>query len=76
MLHAIVAGRLDEAEEIRKYFLPLEDLRNEINPIRVLHEAVGLAGVAQTGPLMPLVSPLSAADRARVQAAVNKMAAS
>lgn len=73
MLHAIIAGRLDEAEEIRKYFLPLEDLRNEINPIRVLHEAVALAQVAQTGPLMPLVSPLTEADRARVLAAVKTM---
>jgi len=76
MLHAIIAGRLDEAEEIRKYFLPLEDLRNEINPIRVLHEAVGLSGIAQTGPLMPLVSPLSDAERTRVKAAVTKMLAS
>lgn len=76
MLHAIIAGRLDEAEEIRKYFLPLEDLRNEINPIRVLHEAVGLSGIAQTGPLMPLVSPLTDAERTRVKAAVTKMLAS
>lgn len=76
MLQAIIAGRLDEAEEIRKYFLPLEDLRNEINPIRVLHEAVGLSGIAKTGPLMPLVSPLLDADRARVKAAVTAMMAS
>jgi dihydrodipicolinate synthase/N-acetylneuraminate lyase len=73
MLRAIDAGRFDEAEEIRKYFLPLEDLRNEINPIRVLHEAVDLAGIAKTGPLMPLVSPLDQGSRQRITAAVAAM---
>jgi dihydrodipicolinate synthase/N-acetylneuraminate lyase len=75
MLRAIIAGRLDEAEQIRRFFLPLEDLRNEINPIRVLHEAVALAGIAQTGPLQPLVSGLDEASRQRIQAAVTLMLA-
>jgi len=75
MLGAILAGRLDEAESIRHFFQPLEDLRNEIHPIRVLHEAVGLAGIARTGPLMPLVSPLDAASRLRIVAAVQSMLA-
>jgi dihydrodipicolinate synthase/N-acetylneuraminate lyase len=76
MLGAILAGRLDEAESIRRFFRPLEDLRNEIHPIRVLHEAVRLAGIAQTGPLMPLVSPLDAAARLRIAATVRSMLAS
>jgi dihydrodipicolinate synthase/N-acetylneuraminate lyase len=75
MLRAIDAGRMEEAERIRQFFLPLEDLRNEISPIRVLHEAVELAGVAKTGPLMPLVSPLDAASRTRISAALRHMAA-
>jgi hypothetical protein len=41
----------------------------------VLHEAVELAGVAKTGPLMPLVSPLDAASRTRISAALRQMAA-
>jgi len=73
MLGAILAGRLDEAESIRRFFKPLEDLRNEIHPIRVLHEAVGLAGIAETGPLMPLVSPLDAASRLRIVTTVQAM---
>lgn len=76
MLGAILAGRLDEAESIRRFFRPLEDLRNEIHPIRVLHEAVRLAGIAQTGPLMPLVSPLDTANRLRIVATVQSMLAS
>lgn len=73
MLHAIVAGRFDEAEAIRRYFRPLEDLRNGINPIRVLHEAVELAGIAQTGPLLPLVSPLDDASRQQIREALATM---
>lgn len=75
MLRAIDAGRMEEAERIRQFFRPLEDLRNEISPIRVLHEAVELAGVAKTGPLMPLVSPLDAGSRTRISAALRQMAA-
>ncbi len=73
MLRAIKASRWDEAETIRRYFLPLEDLRNEINPIRVLHEAVAIAGICDTGPLLPLVSGLDDAARARIAAAVKTM---
>jgi dihydrodipicolinate synthase/N-acetylneuraminate lyase len=76
MLRAIQAGRLDEAAEIRSFFAPLEGLRNEINPIRVLHEAVELAGIAKTGPLLPLVSPLDQATRGRITAALGQMKAS
>ena len=56
MLKAMRAGNWTEAERIRSIFKPLEDLRNAINPIRVLHEAVRLAGIAETGPLTPLLS--------------------
>jgi dihydrodipicolinate synthase/N-acetylneuraminate lyase len=74
MLHAIKAKRYEEAEAIRRFFSPLEDLRNEINPIRVLHEAVSLAGIAKTGPLLPLVSALDESARERISAALKKMA--
>jgi dihydrodipicolinate synthase/N-acetylneuraminate lyase len=73
MLRAIKAGDLDEAERIRRIFEPLENLRNEISPIRVLHEAVSLAGVADTGPILPLLSGLDEADKPRVQAAARAL---
>jgi dihydrodipicolinate synthase/N-acetylneuraminate lyase len=66
MLTAINGGQLDLAETIRGTFRPLEDLRNEINPIRVLHEAVTAAGIGQTGPALPLLSSLDPSDAARV----------
>lgn len=71
MLAAITSGDYDRAEAIRRIFLPLESLRNDINPIRVLHEAVTLAGIADTGRQLPLLSGLSssALDRIRPVAA-------
>ena len=70
ILKAICAKDYNTAEAIRKQFLPLEQLRNEINPIRVLHEAVALCGIASTGRHLPLLSGLaeSAADRVRAAA--------
>jgi dihydrodipicolinate synthase/N-acetylneuraminate lyase len=40
-------------------FVPLENLRDAHSPIRVLHEAVRLAGIADTGPMMPYLSNLT-----------------
>jgi len=73
MLAAIQAGRYDEAESIREMFVELEDLRDNINPIRVLHEAVALAGIAKTGPITPLLGPITPAEAARVQTAVDRL---
>ncbi len=63
LLAAATAGRWEEAERIRAIFEPLEDLRNAISPIRVLHEAVAAAGIAATGPLLPLLDTVADADR-------------
>ena len=60
MLHAIQAGDYAKAEQIRQIFLPLEDQRNAHSPILVLHHAVALAGIAQTGPALPLLTDLPA----------------
>ncbi len=73
MLHAIQDADLVTAESIRQWFLPLENLRNEISPIRVLHQAVAEAGIAATGPLMPLLSNLTGEAVERISAAVTRM---
>jgi len=73
MLTAINNGDLDKAEKIRGIFQPLEDLRNEINPIRVLHAAVALAEIARTGPALPLLSGLDSAGEQRVHQAVQAL---
>ena len=64
-----------EAERIRGIFTPLEDLRNAINPIRVLHQAVESAGIAETGPLLPLLSNVGAEHVAAIAAAARALLA-
>ena len=73
MLEAMRSGDWNEANRIRALFKPLEDLRNAINPIRVLHEAVRLAGLAETGPLLPLLSNLPEADHGAVRDATRRL---
>jgi dihydrodipicolinate synthase/N-acetylneuraminate lyase len=75
MLKAIRAKDWAGAERVRQIFRPLEDLRNAINPIRVLHEAVRLAGIADTGPLMPLLTNLEEKDHFRVGEAAKHLLA-
>ncbi|MEM9643361.1 MAG: dihydrodipicolinate synthase family protein [Planctomycetota bacterium] len=73
MLGAIQAGDFETAEEIRKFFKPLEDLRDGINPIRVLHHAVELAGIAKTGPILPMLSRLSDEQLADIERAARSL---
>jgi dihydrodipicolinate synthase/N-acetylneuraminate lyase len=73
MLEAILAGDFDQAETIRSEFEGLEDLRNQINPIRVLHDALALCGIAETGPALPLLSNLKASDKPAVEAAARAL---
>ena len=73
MLRAMRAENWGEAERIRETFRPLEDLRNAISPIRVLHEAVRLAGIADTGPLLPLLSNLPESDHPKVREAARRL---
>lgn len=59
ILRALKRGDSVEAERLRALFLPLEDLRDAHSPLRVLHEAVRLAGIAETGPLLPFLANIS-----------------
>ena len=58
MLKALKSGDLETAERLRLGFRALEDLRNGHGPIPVLHHAVALAGIADTGPHLPMLSAL------------------
>jgi dihydrodipicolinate synthase/N-acetylneuraminate lyase len=69
MLNALRRGDLAAAEAIRERFQPLESLRNAHGPIPVLHHAVAAAGIAETGPALPLLSMLDAPTLAPVKAA-------
>ena len=75
MLRAITSKDYDLAEKIRRIFLPLEELRNEINPIRVLHEAIALCDIAQTGRHFPLLSGITESTADRVRSAAMELLA-
>jgi dihydrodipicolinate synthase/N-acetylneuraminate lyase len=75
MLAAVTRQDWVEAERIRAIFRPLEDLRNAINPIRVLHQAVESAGIAETGPLLPLLTTVGAEHVPAIAAAAQALLA-
>jgi dihydrodipicolinate synthase/N-acetylneuraminate lyase len=59
LLHAIKRGDIAEAARLRALFIPLEDQRDAHSPIRVLHDAVRLAAISDTGPMLPYLSNLN-----------------
>lgn len=56
LLKAAKAGRAQEAQRLYDAFMPLETLRDDISLIRVLHDAVTRSGIADMGPILPLLS--------------------
>src|SRR5205807_9289289 len=63
------------AEPVRAEFLPLEDLRDSWGPSKVLHFATALAGLAETGPILPAFSPLAPAQMEQLEAVSRTLAA-
>ncbi|WP_331376669.1 dihydrodipicolinate synthase family protein [Sinorhizobium chiapasense] len=63
ILKACQSGEFAAARTLRESFLPLEDLRDAHSPIRVLHEAVRLAGICDTGPIGEFLSNLDNAGQ-------------
>ncbi len=73
MLRAIQADSFEEADSIRRWFEPLENLRNEIHPIRVLHHAVAAVGICNTGPILPMLSDLNDGQIEKIRVATQNM---
>lgn len=67
LLALLTAKRYEEAGKIRAAYIPLEDQRDALGPIRVLHDAVTLAGIADMGPILPMIASLDAKERDAVQ---------
>ena len=57
LLQAMQKRDLVAAEPLHSHFMPLENLRESISLITVLHEAVTLCGVADMGAHLPLLCP-------------------
>ncbi|MEP6943393.1 MAG: dihydrodipicolinate synthase family protein [Betaproteobacteria bacterium] len=75
MLAALQARDYASAEAIRSAYLPLEDLRDTHSPIRVLHEAVTLSGIADMGPMLPQLSNIGAAHTGAIRGAAQALLA-
>ena len=73
MLAALQAGDFAKAEAIREKFNGLESLRNAHGPIPVLHHAVAQAGIAATGPALPLMKNLDAGLQATIKTSADAL---
>jgi len=74
-LKALKAGEFDRARTILDTFAPLEVLRDEGDPIRVLHTAITLSGIAAMGPTLPFLSEADPALHARIEVAAKELLA-
>jgi dihydrodipicolinate synthase/N-acetylneuraminate lyase len=75
LLATLKSGDWTAAEALRSAYLPLEDLRDAHSPIRVLHEAVSLAGIADMGPLLPQLSNIGAEHHGAIRVAARALLA-
>jgi dihydrodipicolinate synthase/N-acetylneuraminate lyase len=73
LLRLLQQKRYDEAEKIRAAYMPMEDCRDEVNPIRVLHDAVTVSGVADMGPMLPMLEGVDETVRARLQPVAREL---
>jgi dihydrodipicolinate synthase/N-acetylneuraminate lyase len=75
LLELLNAGKYDEAEKVRALYIPFEDCRDTISPIRVLHDGVTLAGIADMGLMLPMLTGLTEGERATVLPVAKALAA-
>jgi dihydrodipicolinate synthase/N-acetylneuraminate lyase len=73
MLSALQANDHETVAAIRRAFDLLEQLRNRYGPIPVLHHAVALASIAETGPALPLLCELDIAQQTEIGDAARRL---
>lgn len=73
ILHALQSDNRARAMALVTPLLPLERLRNDINEIRVLHEAVAAAGIAPTGPVLSPSSEVPANRKSDIKEAAKAL---
>lgn len=75
LLRAIQTKDWERAQQIHALIMPMEDERERVNPIRVLHDAVTLAGITDMGPMYPLLSGIDPSEYPVVGAAAKALLA-
>jgi dihydrodipicolinate synthase/N-acetylneuraminate lyase len=73
LLRALKRRDYAAAEKLRERFLPLETVRDRLSQIRVMHEAVTLSGVADMGPMLPMLSNIEAQHHAEIRDAARAL---
>lgn len=71
VLKTAQSGDFDGAAALAARFKPLEDAREKLGFIRVLQSLVRMAGVADTGPLLPFLANLSPAEEETLRPALD-----
>jgi dihydrodipicolinate synthase/N-acetylneuraminate lyase len=69
----IRAGDWRQAGEMLELLRPLEEARTRWGPVQTLHEAMTMSGVADCGPIMPCLSPLTGGQREALGPIVNDL---
>jgi dihydrodipicolinate synthase/N-acetylneuraminate lyase len=72
-LRALQRDDKDEARHLLAIFEPLEGIRERANAIRVLHTAVSLSGIAEMGPILPLLTEADPALHSDIREAAQKL---
>jgi dihydrodipicolinate synthase/N-acetylneuraminate lyase len=76
LLRALKAEDEEKALQLQTPFLPLEDLRDSLSPIRTLHTAVTLSGIADMGPMLPMLTEIEdPARRGEIERAARALRA-
>lgn len=71
LLAAYRAADLSAVARLRAPFLAFERVRMALGGIPVLHDAVTFSGIADMGPILPMLSNIAKADRDAVRAATG-----
>lgn len=75
LLALLRADLLEKANDAVAPFVEFERLRNRFGGIAMLHDAIALAGIADTGPMLPMLANLDARARAAVAPSVQSLLA-
>ncbi|HEY9278838.1 MAG TPA: dihydrodipicolinate synthase family protein [Eoetvoesiella sp.] len=65
------SGDTERAEQLAEPFLEFQQLCCRIGSMKVLHDGVSISGVADMGPLLPMVSNITAAEKPEVQKVIT-----
>lgn len=73
LLATLRAGNLEKAAVLAKPFLEFEQVRSSLGGLQVLHSGVTASGIADMGPMMPMVSVVKERNMTEVRRVVEEL---